>query len=442
MEGKIEIVKGLFSKHFPDQVATTIAVAPGRVNLIGEHTDYTGGFVLPFAIEYSTLVYGRGTAKRASDGGGSDDDDDDEVVGGERRAILRFASDKSPDEVQIVEIDESSAPPEVVSWTTYVVGTVFQYLVDLPPSGVLDLTFCIAGDVPLGSGLSSSASLEVAVARFVEAILGDAALSGETQMRSPSKIRALRCQRAENEWCRSPCGIMDQAISSAAKGGGLLLIDCRSLEFTEIKMGADAGDDVAGAAGSLPALVVANSNVKHDIAGGEYPVRVAQCKTATEALKQTRPEIEMLRDATAEDVENAKDLMDDISYKRARHVTSENQRTLQAKEELEKGNWVAVGELMNASHASMRDDYEVSCEEVDILVDIAQHFPGVYGSRLTGGGFGGCTVTLVSKDKASDLIAHLEQEYKAKTGMECSCFETQPARGAHLLSIKNYKPFV
>jgi galactokinase len=458
MEGKIEGAKSLFAKHFPDQIATTIAVAPGRVNLIGEHTDYTGGFVLPFAIDFCTLVYGKGAVKDGSeDDSASDDheakdeakDDHESPSTQERRAVLRFVSDKFTEEVEIIEITESSVPPETTSWTTYVVGTVFQYLVDLPPPGghggsTLDLTFCIVGDVPLGSGLSSSASLEVAVARFVEAILEGAAFSGETKMKSPSKIRALRCRRAENEWCHSPCGIMDQAISSAAKAGSLLLIDCRSLDFTETKMGpASGGEDGEDEnSSSPPVLVVANSNVKHDIAGGEYPVRVAQCQTATEALHQIRPEIEMLRDATVDDVEAAKDLMDETSYKRARHVTSENQRTLQAKEALERGDWAAVGELMNASHASMRDDYEVSCDEIDVLVNLAQNFPGVYGSRLTGGGFGGCTVTLVSKEQAAALIAHLGQEYEAKTGKECFCFETQPARGAHLLSIRNHMPFV
>jgi galactokinase len=170
---------------------------------------------------------------------------------------------------------------------------------------------------------------------------------------------------------------------------------------------------------------------------------VAQCKQATQAIQKVNADIQSLRDATWDDVENAKPFMDDeVLYKRAKHVTTENERTLQAKEQLEQGNWKEVGELMNASHASMRDDYEVSCEEIDILVDIAQKFPGVYGSRLTGGGFGGCTVTLVAKEQASNLIAHLQQEYKAKTGKHCPCFETRPTRGAHLLSVKDFKPFV
>lgn len=428
MDVKIDTAKSLFATHFPDQTASAIAVAPGRVNLIGEHTDYTGGFVLPFAIDYSTVVLGCGTVSV------------EEGIG-ERTATIQFVSDKSPDAIERFDISESSQPPAETKWTTYVVGTVYQYLTDLPSSSShLDLMFTISGDVPLGSGLSSSASLEVSVARFVEAIMGEDAFSSEDNDRkSPTKLRALRCQKAENEWCHSPCGIMDQAVSSAAKAGSLILIDCRSLTFSETNMvsGGDEDDD-----DSMPILVVANSNVQHDIAGGEYPVRVAQCKTATEALQKVNNDIESLRDATPEDVETAREYMDETSYKRAKHVTTENERTLQAKEDLERGDWTKVGELMNESHASMRDDYEVSCEEVDMLVEIAQQFPGVYGSRLTGGGFGGCTVTLVEKDQAQALMAHMQEEYKERTGKHCPCFETKPSRGAHLLSIKDYKPFV
>jgi len=358
----------------------------------------------------------------------------------------------SPDSLENMSVSESSTPPDVSTWTTYVIGTIFQYLPDLPRGAELCLEFCIDGDVPLGSGLSSSASLEVAVARFVEAVLGENAFSAEKHQQpegnnvdtssddifSPSKTRALRCQKAENEWCGSPCGVMDQAIISSAAGGSLLLIDCRRLDFTTTKM----ADESLSSTDALPVFVVANSNVKHSIGGGEYPIRVAQCKNATEALQKVNPELKMLRDATLVDVDEAKEFMDEIIYKRAKHVITENERTIQAKEELERGDWKQVGELMNASHASMRDDYEVSCEEIDILVEIAQNFDGVYGSRMTGGGFGGCTVTLVSKDRAADLIAHMKMEYNARTGKDCFVFVTRPARGAHLLSVKDHNPLV
>lgn len=441
MISKIQTAKSLFGEHFDVEDSTeqersedflpitaAIAVAPGRVNLIGEHTDYTGGFVLPFAIEYSTVVYGKGSVKLNAN------------ENGERKAKISFVSTTCSDSLQEFEVTESSVPPETPTWTTYVVGTVFQYLQDLPAGSEVGLKFCIAGDVPLGSGLSSSASLEVAVGRFVEAVLGEYAFSSEKQQGafSPSKTRALRCQKAENKWCNSPCGIMDQAVSSAAISGSLMLIDCRNLDFTPTKM---ANESISPDF-PLPVLVVANSNVKHSIGGGEYPVRVAQCKAATEAIQKVNPLVSMLRDASMEDVENAKQFMNEVEYNRAKHVISENDRTIQAKEELERGDWKQVGELMNESHASMRDDYEVSCEEVDILVDIAQKFPGVYGSRLTGGGFGGCTVTLVAGDCAEALVARMKSEYKEKTGLDCPCFVTRPARGAHLLSIDTFKPMV
>ena len=406
--------RSLYLQHLandgtPDGVIASIA--PGRVNLIGEHTDYTGGFVLPFAIDYSTVIYGKGKLEASSEQFPA--------------ANVRFLSSKSPDRVEEFTISTQSKPPKETKWTSYVIGTVYQYLADLPQSTKLDLSFAVSGNVPLGSGLSSSASLEVSVARFVEAALGDHAFSSEPNS-IPAKTRALRCQKAENEWCNSPCGIMDQYVASAALDGCLLLIDCRSLEYQLTRMAETE---------NAPVLVVVNSNVKHDIAGGEYPVRVAQCKTATEALAKVNPQIQKLRDATLNDVEKAKELMDDISYKRAKHVVTENERTLLAKEALEKGDWVRVGELMNGSHASMRDDYEVSCEEIDILVDLAQNYKGVYGSRLTGGGFGGCTVTLVDKDQAEGLMEFLQKEYLERTGKECFSFETKPSMGTRLLSM-------
>lgn len=288
-------------------------------------------------------------------------------------ASLRFVSSKEPNDIALIQVDLNSKPPVQVSWETYVVGTVFQYLQDLPRGNSLELTFAICGDVPLGSGLSSSASLEVSVARFVEEILGDKAFSSCPNV-LPSKIRALRCQKAENDWAQSPCGIMDQFISSAGQEGSLLLIDCRSLEFQLVKMASE----------NEPVLVVTNSNVQHSIAGGEYGERVRQCRMATLALQALNPNIASLRDATIEEVQAAKETMDATSYKRATHVVTENQRTLKARDALEQGDWELVGKLMNSSHASMRDDYEVSCEEIDILVDIAQGHPGVFGSRLTG----------------------------------------------------------
>lgn len=414
MARKLEKASSLFDQHFASASLSDVivAVAPGRVNLIGEHTDYTGGFVLPFAIEYSCVVYGQGKLSTPS-------------TAEETKASLSFVSAQGSQEVVQLEVTSTSQPPEKPSWTSYVCGTVFQYLADLPKSSHLELQFAMASDVPLGSGLSSSASLEVSVARFVEAIIGEHAFSSAATTESNhAKVRALRCQKAENTWCNSPCGIMDQYISSAATAGGLLMIDCTSLESHQTLM-ADK---------NRPVLVVANSDVQHDIGGGEYPIRVKQCQTATAALQKINPQIQTLRQATLEDVEQA-NISDLVSYKRAKHVVTENARVEKAKAALEQGDWKEVGSLMNQSHTSMRDDYEVSCEEVDMMVEIAQKQPGVYGSRLTGGGFGGCTVTLVEASQAQNLMEALQKEYKTKTGKDCNPFQTQPAQGAHILTI-------
>ncbi|KAL3937931.1 MAG: hypothetical protein SGBAC_007053 [Bacillariaceae sp.] len=426
MANKLEKASSLFQQHFSSSSGdVTIAVAPGRVNLIGEHTDYTGGFVLPFAIEYSCVVYGKGKLTTGTSPSSSPSSSSP------TKASLSFVSAQGSQELVQLQItrDSVGAPPEKSSWTSYVCGTVFQYLVDLPPSSHLELQFAIASDVPLGSGLSSSASLEVSVARFCEAIIGTehAFSSVDSANSNHAKVRALRCQKAENTWCNSPCGVMDQYISSAATSGGLLMIDCTSLESHQTLM----------AATQRPVLVVANSNVQHDIGGGEYPIRVKQCQTATAALQKANPQIQSLRQATLEDVEQAKEHMKDdiVSYKRAKHVVTENARVEQCKVALEQGDWKQVGSLMNQSHVSMRDDYEVSCKEIDQLVEIAQEQPGVYGSRLTGGGFGGCTVTLVEPSQAQHLVEILQKEYKAKTGKDCSPFQTKPAQGAHILIL-------
>ncbi len=236
-----------------------------------------------------------------------------------------------------IRLDSKPLPendPDVRSWTWYVLGVVAQYLPDLPENTALDIKFAVAGDVPLGSGLSSSAALEVAVARFLECVLGDYAFSS-SDIKLPAKARALRCQKAENVWCHSPCGIMDQYVSSAASEGDLLLIDCTSFDFEKVHTV------------DPPALVITNSNVKHSIGGGEYPVRVRQCNEATAALKASSSrgkEIGSLRDATLADIDEVQASIDLDIYKRAKHVVTENERVLQAKDALLASDWKRVGE--------------------------------------------------------------------------------------------------
>lgn len=406
----VDDATALYRASYGDASPTMTACAPGRVNLIGEHTDYTGGFVLPLAIHYSTVVVGSGRLVAATSTAGSK---------------ISLVSMLSPGVVEVREITKATPPPasRASHWTLYVVGVVAQYLADLPDDTAFDLQLSIAGDVPLGGGLSSSASLEVAVARFLEHVMGDHAFSTSPDV-PPAKERAIRCQRAENLWCHSPCGIMDQYISSAGQEAALLLIDCTTNNFTVVTMKTP----------NALSLVVTNSHVKHDIAGGEYPVRVAQCKAATEILRAVHGDaIATLRNATLEQVEAAKDQLGDLHYRRAKHVVTENERTVQAKDALEQGDWALLGSLMNASHDSMRDDYETSCTEIDFLCATAQAHEGVYGSRLTGGGFGGCTVTLVETSQVESLMACLMKEYKEKLDKDCDCFETSPGPGARML---------
>jgi galactokinase len=349
MKALVDKAKALYDEKLSSSSHSTrayITTAPGRVNLIGEHTDYTQGFVFPLAIDFSTVVYGTGSLKAGDETKPS-------------TANLKFLSAMNADKiVDEISIDVNTQPPEEAGpWTCYVTGVVAEYLKDIPSTGAeLNLSFAISGDVPLGSGLSSSASLEVAVARFVECVLGDYAFTGENGPSDvvPEKVRAIRCQKAENLWCHSPCGIMDQYISSAASSdekGTLLCIDCRTNDFEVIKMKQDPLKPVV--------LVVANSAVAHSIGGGEYPVRVQQCKAATEILQQVHGDrIKTLRDATVEDVLACEGKMDDVIYRRARHVVTENARVLATKEALLKGDYKVVGQQMNLSHVSMREDYE------------------------------------------------------------------------------------
>lgn len=500
IQSLIQDAKSLYHSTFQKTTKTEendqgllCTVAPGRVNLIGEHTDYTQGFVFPMAIEYSTVCVGTGSINKSASS-------TCEIISLNQKPcpeVITFESNK--DNIMTpLDMDDDN------SWSNYVAGVVQRYMEDVlntssedndeEEGGDLSISFRIAivGNVPLGSGLSSSAALEVAIASFIESLIlkSRPTISSSSSSSSLSnainvgniKEKALLCQKAENVFCNSPCGIMDQYVSVAGKAGTALLIDCRSLEYENIELGGgsnnsynyhsgDNDDDheekktntgiIGGNSNSSannnpkPVFVICNSNVTHSIGGGEYPKRVAQCKTATEILTNLHGDrIVSLRDASINDIElakkkrksgsdddsgldgvdqnehDSKTLMDDLIYRRAKHVVTENERTQKAKVAMAKGDWKVFGQLMNESHESMKTDYETSCEEIDILVDLAQSHPGVWGSRLTGGGFGGCTVTLVEKHHVESLSNHLKKEYKAKTGKDCFCFVTQPGDGA------------
>jgi len=262
----------------------------------------------------------------------------------------------------------------------------------------------------LGGGLSSSAALEVATATLLEAITGHDL---------PQVEKALLCQKAEHEYAGMPCGIMDQFTSVMGQADHLMLLDCRSREVTMVPM---TDPDVQ--------VLIINTNVKHELTGSEYAERRSQCEQAARIMG-----VASLRDATWDLLGQHHDALEPALCRRARHVIGEIERTEQAAAALAAGDWPQVGKLMYESHASLRDDYEVSCEELDLLVDLAgQHDPGsVIGSRMTGGGFGGCTVSLVRQADLEDVARTIREHYRVRTGIEPTLFTTRPARGAHIV---------
>ncbi|GAB4196261.1 MAG: galactokinase [Phycisphaeraceae bacterium] len=390
LTSQLETTRQAFIKAFGDE-PTIAAVAPGRVNLIGEHTDYNGGFVLPMAIERQTVVMLRPR--------------------GDKQARLR--STALPGEAVFpVDIDGDTVRSAPITlgepdWSRYLRGVVaFSYT----PRG-FDLM--LDSNVPPGGGLSSSASIELATATALEALGG---------IRFDPVVKAKLCQMAEHRYGGTPCGIMDQFISAMGKAGCALLIDCRDDSTRDVPM-----DDA-----SLSVLII-NSNVKHELSGGEYAERRAQCETAARTLG-----VSLLRDADMSMLDAAKDKLDDVVYRRARHVITEDQRTLAFADALKAGDLETAGQAMFASHASLRDDYEVSTPELDLLVSLAEELVGegeVIGARMTGGGFGGCTVNLVRADKADTIARRITEAYHAKTGVEAPAFVTRPAQGARLLEI-------
>ena len=363
-----------------------LAAAPGRVNVIGEHTDYNDGFVFPMAIDRYTVVAGA----PAADG----------------CVQLRSTLGDAPARV---DLTHPLKPAKKGAWSNYPVGVLAGFVsqgIKLPGFDAL-----IHSTVPLGSGLSSSAALEVSTATLLEAITG--------KTLEPVQ-KALLCQKAEHEYAGMPCGIMDQFISVMGKKDQLLLLDCRSRQTQLVPMSDPAVE-----------LLIINTNVKHELTGGEYAQRRAQCEAAAKALG-----VASLRDASANQLERVRAKMDETVYRRARHVIGEIERTLHAAEGVRAGNWPTVGQLMYASHASLRDDYEVSCAELDAVVESAQGIGlngGVFGCRMTGGGFGGCAVALVVSDQVPAISQRIAAEYEQRTRIKPTLFVSRPAAGATIL---------
>ena len=365
-------------------VQPSIFRAPGRVNLIGEHTDYNDGFVMPAAIGFYTWV---GTSPRSD-------------------RVIHVRSEEF-NEASELSLQELSGPPRH-HWSDFIrgVAAILQSQ-GYEPAGA---NLIIEGQVPMGAGLSSSASLEVATAL---------ALLSEARSEVSQLELVKMCQRAEHEYVGTRCGIMDQFIAVFGQEGHALMLDCRTLESESLEIPEDVR------------LVICNSMVKHNLAAaGEYNRRRADCETGVSILRKSLPQVRALRDVTLKDLEAHRDELPEVVYRRCRHVISENQRVVDAAGALRSGDLDDFGRLMRESHQSMRDDYEISVSELDLLVDIASECAGVYGSRMTGGGFGGCTISLVQSQSVEEFQRTIAHKYKDATGISAPIYVCSAAQGA------------
>lgn len=377
-----------FRRKFETQYGTTASIfrAPGRVNLIGEHTDYNEGFVMPAAVGFSAYV---GIASRA-----------------DRKLVVR--SEEFPGEFEL-DLDHLPASRAGV-WCDYVVGvasSLQQFDHKLAGANLL-----VHGEVPIGAGLSSSAALEVASAFALMSVAG---------VRLPLSQVATLCRHAENNFVGARVGIMDPFVSCAGKAGHAVLLDCRSLEFKLVPVPSGVR------------IVVCNTMVKHDLATGAYNTRRAECEEGAKYFAKWDPEVRALRDVNVRMLEKHASELPPVIAKRCSHVIRENQRTLDAAAALSAGDLAKVGTLMQQSHASLRDLYEVSCRELDVMVESAQGLPGFCGGRMTGGGFGGCTVNLVREASAADFAAQVSERYRKATGIDPQVYLCSAEDGASAL---------
>jgi galactokinase len=360
--------------------------APGRVNLIGEHTDYNEGFVLPAAIGFSCWV---AIAPR-EDG----------------RLVLFSENFNETREIDLERLGNRGSG----HWSDYPVGVAWA----LQDAGyrLRGANIYIAGDVPVGAGLSSSAAVEVST--------GYALLSAAKQSIDRTKL-ALLCQRAENDFVGMRCGIMDQFVSCQGRAGHALMLDCRSLEYRALRIP------------ERVRLVICNTMVKHKLQAGEYNVRRAECEEAVAKLATALPGIRSLRDVSSEQLEQNRKLLTDVLYRRCRHIISENKRVRQVADLFGAGKTNGLREVMAASQASMRDDYEISCRELDVMVEIAERQQGVYGARMTGGGFGGCTINFVDLEHAESFQRKVSADYQAAIGLRPDIYICEASQGAELV---------
>ncbi len=384
------------TRRFGDLYGSTpdiaIAIAPGRVNLIGEHTDYNDGWVLPMAIDRCVRV---AFAKR-----------------GDARIRAHAVAFDQTREVEIVDLE----PPGGSEWISYVAGVAWALTASGRDLSGADLV--IDGDVPIGSGLSSSAAIEMATARALCRVSGIPW--------SPVDM-ALLGQKVESEYIGVKGGVMDQFIATMGRAGHALLLDCRSLETETVPLPDEA------------VVVVMDTGAPRTLAGSAYNDRSRSCREAVRNLREIEPAVRALRDVDADLLLAASDRLAEETFRRASHVVAENRRPQAMAEALRQGDLAAAGRLMDESHFSLRDLYEVSSDELDLFTDLARRHPACFGARLTGAGFGGCAIALVSAGDADSFIKEVHTAYREKVDLPSSCFACRAAAGARLVAVDGTK---
>ena len=380
----VDAIRASFADLFGGPRPGLLVRSPGRVNLIGEHTDYNDGFVLPIAMTQALYVAAR---KRP-----------------DRQLRVHTTAYNETVELDLEDLGDPGRP----KWANYVKGVAALLQADGIVLAGGDLL--IDSEVSLGGGVSSSAALEVGTANALLALAG--------RRLDPVPL-ALLCRQAEHRYAASPCGIMDQFICVLGREGHALLLDCRSQEYEHIPA------DLAGMV-----LAVMDTQVKHEIGQSQYPVRQQQCQEGLQRIQSVEPGVQSLRDVSVEALDRSADRMDPVVARRCRHVVTETERTVRAAGALRDGDAAAFGRLMNASHASLRDDYEVSCSELDALASVAASVDGVYGARMTGGGFGGCAIALVDEGAVDALTDAIKRDYDAHQAKPALVCTTRPSAGA------------
>lgn len=391
MIGMDKIDTGGLLRHlkrtFPKVEKPQVAWAPGRVNLLGEHTDYNAGFVFPMAIDAGIAIAGG--------------------FNGTQEVNLHSLDFEADDSFSLEEI----VPSQTHKWTNYLRGVCQEFLA--AGHKVLGMDLVLQGNVPQGAGLSSSAALEVAAAVLIDELHGW----------KTDRVELVRlAQRAENEFVGVASGIMDQFVSMMGQRDHALLLDCRSLDYELIPTSFEQQGY---------AVAVVNSSVTRGLVGSEYNTRRQECQQALEILKRQLPTIEALRDVTMDHLPLV-NALPSILAKRARHVVTENNRVLTGVSALKAGDIKTFGQLLNASHESLKNDFEVSCPELDLLVQLALKIPGVLGSRMTGAGFGGCTIALVPHVELPLFMETIFKNYLAQTGLSAEIFVFHASSGATL----------